>query len=151
MAINWCFNEPWNTVGNNNLITYPNRPKPAYYYVKQALRPTLFSARIPKFVWKENETFEAEIWLINDSEKTEERSVSVYVHIGENEYHLLDWKASAKSCENAQGPTVRMVLPHVENAERIKIELRSDDDVSSTYEFIYKKAKTTSAVKQLNV
>ncbi len=49
MALNWCFNEPWPSAANNNLVSWPHRPKPAYYAVQAACRPVLASARVAKF------------------------------------------------------------------------------------------------------
>ena len=66
-ALNWCCNEPWNTAANCSIIAYPNTPKPAYEFIRSALRPALFSARIPHFVWKAGERFTAGIRLLNDS------------------------------------------------------------------------------------
>ena len=33
MALNWCFNEPWPAIGNNSLISWPDKIRPAYYAV----------------------------------------------------------------------------------------------------------------------
>lgn len=67
MALNWCFNEPWPTVANNSLISWPNVVRPAYYAVKEALRPTLAALRINRHLWHAGETFRGEVWILNDS------------------------------------------------------------------------------------
>ncbi len=67
MALNWCFNEPWPTVANNSLISWPNVIKPAYTAVREALRPTLAALRIDRHLWYAGETFRGEIWILNDS------------------------------------------------------------------------------------
>ena len=67
MALNWCFNEPWPNAANNSLLSWPAAPKPALAAVGAALRPVLASARIPKFSWLSGETFQAELFLLNDS------------------------------------------------------------------------------------
>ncbi len=38
MALNWCFNEPWPTAANNNIVGYPNEPKPAFCAVRMCLQ-----------------------------------------------------------------------------------------------------------------
>ena len=45
MAINWNFNEPWPCAAGNSLVNWPCHPKPAYYAVQAALRPTIASIR----------------------------------------------------------------------------------------------------------
>ena len=67
MAINWCYDKPWKTAGNNSIIEHPTTPKPCYDFIKDALRPALFSARIRKFSWSAGEVFDPELWLLNDS------------------------------------------------------------------------------------
>lgn len=67
MALNWNFCETWPTAAGNHIITWDKRPKPAYTAVKDSLRPILASARNQKFLWKEAETFAAELWMLNDS------------------------------------------------------------------------------------
>ena len=66
MALNWCFNEPWPTAANNSLVSYPAIPKPSYYAVKNALRPSLASIRANKNLWQGGETYRAEVWMLND-------------------------------------------------------------------------------------
>lgn len=152
MAISWCYNEPWITAANNSLIEYPARPKPAYEYVKLALRPTLFSAKIPKFTWVEGETFEAELWLLNDLPTEVHGKVSARIRLGEQTIELLDWNANAIANRNHRGPTVRAVLPKADT-DRIILELSSEEGWGSTYVFQYrpkkpsvKKAKTLNNV-----
>ncbi len=71
MALNWCFNELRPSAANNSLLNYPAIPKPAYDAVRDACRPALVSARIPKFQWEGGETFHAEIWLLSDAPAAE--------------------------------------------------------------------------------
>lgn len=149
MAINWCYEEPWITAANNSIIEFPTRPKPAYEYVKKALRPTLFSAKIGKFIWKEGETFEAELWLLNDQPKAVSGKVSARLRLGDEVIDLLDWNASAAPNRNHQGPTVRAVLPSVDT-DRIVLELLADDGMESTYVFQYRRKTQPKKIKTLN-
>lgn len=112
MAINWCYCEPWITASGNSLITYPVKPKPAYFAVQQALRPTLFSARMKKFDWQGGERFSAELWLLNDAPCEAEGKVEVYAIVNGKEYHLLTWESGmTEAGKNKIGPAINWVLP----------------------------------------
>ena len=137
MAINWCYNEPWNTAAGNNLIEYPVKPKPCYDYVKNALRPVLFSAKAKKLVWKAGEYFEFDLWLLNDTQKVAKGEVRACVELGGETFEVLRWNAEADSNRNAQGPTARFMLPNV-SASRLKLILESDGEKRSEYVFLYR-------------
>ena len=78
--------------------------------------------------------------------------VSVTAKVGECEFDLLDWTATANANSNSRGATVRFVLPNVENADRITLKLSSEKDTESTYEFLYKPQHVKAAgPRQLNV
>lgn len=70
MAINWCFNEPWPCFANNSLLLYPDLPRPAYFAVKEALRDTMFSAKLYKYRWHTGETAEVELYILHDPQET---------------------------------------------------------------------------------
>jgi beta-mannosidase len=67
MALNWCYNEPWPTAANNSLVQWNGKEKPAFAAVASALRPVLASARVSRFDWAPGETFDPELWILNDS------------------------------------------------------------------------------------
>src|SRR4030043_326434 len=69
MALNWCFNEPWPTAANNSIIQYPALPKPCFEAIKQACRPMMASAVIPKFLWDKNEMLTINLIMINGSQE----------------------------------------------------------------------------------
>ena len=137
MMLNWCYNEPWMTAANNSLISYPATPKPAYEYVKAAMRPTIFSARIGKFSWKAGETFEAEIWLLNDLPEDVKGKVRVTLTVGDETVELTEWNAAAAANGNLQGPTVRWILPNVD-ADCLTLTLSAEEGRSSTYRLQYR-------------
>jgi beta-mannosidase len=152
MSINWCYNEPWKTGAGNNLIAYPSTPRPSYYYVKQAMRPTLFSARIAKFDWKAGETFEAELWLLNDAPKAVSGTVHVKATVGNEEFDLGEWTAQTDANSNKRGPTVRFTLPDIDGVNELVLTLSSDEEKSSTYTLLYRPTKKNVFVlRQLNV
>ncbi len=151
-AINWCLNEPWKTAANCSVIMYPANPKPALFAIKEALRPTLFSARIPKFDWKAGEVFKAEIWMLNDSPKSVDSEVSVSLKIGENELSLLDWKnVHTEAGENLQGAQVCCVLPNAAGYKDMTLKLTAPDGMSSEYRLHYTEKSTVQKPKVLNM
>ena len=123
MALNWCFNEPWPTAANNSLINYPAIPKPAYDGVRDACRPVLVSARIPKFQWQGGDLFFAEIWILSDAPVPfSEGEIRATLICGEDRIELLSWKfPGLEAQQNLAGPTVRTILP--ERAGEFFLEL----------------------------
>ncbi len=141
MALNWCFNEPWPSAVNNNLISWPSTPKPAYVAVAASCRPVLASARIPKFRWKAGETFSVELGMLSDlPEKTEGGPMEAWLRIGQQEEQLLlRWEVpSLEANVNIAGPIVRYVLPPVAAREMV-LSLRMPDnpDRDSQYTLMY--------------
>jgi beta-mannosidase len=136
MAANWCYNEPWPTAANNSLISYPNIPKPGFYAVKNACRPVLASARIPKFRWKADEIFTAEIWMLNDlPQDVAAGKVTVRLSDGKNQIKILDWNyIGMESNKNQQGPNIHYRLPAWQS-DRFKLilEVENHPEYNSEY------------------
>ena len=151
MGINWDYNEPWITAAGNELIAYPAKINPCYYYVQKAMRPTLFSAKIPKFDWKEGETFEAELWLLNDAPEAKSGRVHVTARVGEEVFDLLEWSAETGANAHKRGPTVRFVLPHAEDESKVTLTLAAENGLESEYVFLYLPKKKKKVLRQLNV
>lgn len=153
MAINWCYQEPWLTAANNSLISYPLVFKPGYYAVKEALRPVLASARIPRFAWKSGDLFSAEIWLLNDSPEIIEDEITVSIKIGNWEKELLTWKTdSVPQRKNLLGPSVHCILPDIENTDSLELILKSRDGKrDSRYRLHYSLRPAYRRTGQLNV
>lgn len=150
MAINWCYCEPWVTAAGNSLITYPVKPKPAYYAVQQALRPTMASARIPRFDFTAGERLSAELWLLNDAPDETQATVHVSLELGGEVYPLLTWESgSVPANTNRLGPTVNFILPDVDATE---MTLRLDaGEASSAYRLCYRKSEAMAQSRQMNV
>ena len=150
-AVNWCYDEPWITAANNSLFSYPAVPKPGYFATKRALRPVLFSARIPRFDWKAGDTFRAGIWLLNETQQEVHADVRVTLCIKEQTFPLLTWEnATAPVAENTEGAQVCLVLPDVDAHEMI-LRLESDDAFSNEYRLLYRPAEKASEEKFLNM
>ena len=150
-AINWVYNEPWYTAANNSILVYPETPKPAYYAVKNALRPSIFSARIPKFDWSNGEKFKAEIWLLNDENRTVSAEARVYLKIGDVTLNLLDCiKGEALPKSNVELATVCCVLPEVTDTGIMTLVIESDKEHSSEYTLKYECKQQKVKPKMLN-
>lgn len=151
MAINWCYNEPWPTAANNTLFNYPARQKPSYEAVKQALRPTMTSARIQKFQYEGEEMFEAELWMLNDSlEDIPAGHMDVYLDFEYGEMKIFGWDYPAVPAgENLLGPTIHQILPNLESGYMtVRLE---DGERSSEYKLGYKKKVEAEEIKALNM
>lgn len=126
MAINWCMDEPWNNVAGPTIVSYPCTPKPAYYAVKDALRPVMPSACIPKFRWYSGEMFRAELWMLNESRTTIFDTVRVWLKIGDEKIPVLNWDTCAVPPEeNKQGHLIQLRLPETDTQTEFTLVLES--------------------------
>ena len=62
----WQFNEPWPNVQCSNVLEYYGGKKLAYYATRDAYESVLTSLKYKKLFYTAGETYNAEIWLIND-------------------------------------------------------------------------------------
>lgn len=150
MMLNWCFNEPWSNAANNCIISYPARTRKAYYSVKSALRPTIFSAGFDRYDWREGEQFSADIWLLNDKPEKTSGCVRVELVIGEQINKLIEWTAEAGPNSNTQGPTVHAVIPTSEE-DFFVLRLVSDNGMENEYKLLLRHLpRKGNVVKRLN-
>lgn len=119
IALSWCFNEPWPTAANNSLINWPAQPKPAYEAVRDACRPVLASARLPRFQWRGGERFSAELWLLNDQAADHGGGeVRASIVMGARRWQIGSWSfESLPAQQTLRGPRVEFVLPDDGSAE----------------------------------
>ncbi len=152
-ALNWSFNEPWITAANLSIVRYPAIPKPGYFAVKDALRPVLFSARIPRFDWKSGDRFTAEIWMLNDSREAVCGAVEVSLKIANKEIPLLTWSNAHTDAEtNIEGASVCCVLPEEDETNNMVLILKArDGSMSSEYKLLYEKRKKAPRPKGMNM
>ncbi|MBE6732024.1 MAG: hypothetical protein E7564_10080 [Ruminococcaceae bacterium] len=154
MALNWCFNEPWPCFANNSLISYPDIAKPAYYAVKDALRPTLASLRVRKHLYNGGEEVSAEIWLLNDSFKEiKPTEIKAYYSFEGSKFTYLGSFVSPllKTQTNAKCGTVSFMIPENYNG-KIYIELKTDNpDFDSSYVYLARSAKSKNNKTMLNI
>lgn len=150
MALNWCYNEPWYTLYNRNIIDYDNNPRPSYYAVKDSLRPILATAGIPKFKWMGGEIFYADIFLHNDTGETIERDITVDIMIGDESINLLKWKGKCEPRSNTPAPTVKIKLPNNPNINVIRLSVSLNDGTVNEYTLRYCPAAHIPTVRRLN-
>ncbi len=156
MALNWCYNEPWPSAAGNSLISWPRAPKPAYAAVAAACRPTLASARLPRFSWTDGELFCPELWLLHDGpDSLPAGCVEATLRIGGQETFLLAWNhPPLEPNTNLAGPIIRVRLPRVE-AEEFTLHLRvpGAPERESVYRLQYRFKVSVKAIgaAQLNV
>ena len=128
MAINWCFNEPWPGAAGNNLIAYPHCPKPAYWAVRDSLRPVVPVIEVDRFSWTIGEDFTAALWLCNDSDQPVTAQVNAEIDYGDGVRH---WFATAcltaEPRSNAHADPVSIRIPSTA-ARRFTVCLTADTD-----------------------
>jgi beta-mannosidase len=141
MALNWCFNEAWPCAANNSLICWPAKPKPALKAVGDACRPTLLSARIPKFEWREGENFEAELWVLSDAPQGHVSThIEAVLLINDCETTILTWQSGEiETNKNLRGPKVQIALPEAQG-QTFELHLRCAEhpDWNSVYTLCFK-------------
>ena len=150
MALNWCYNEPWPSAANNSIVNWPAEPKPAYYAVAAACRPTLASARIPKFRWTEGELFTPEIWILHDAPTPLAAGrVEASLKIGQDEFFLLGWDFSEVAPNtNLHGPTIRLRLPRCETkVMTLSVRVTGRPELDSEYHLVYRAKQNEGPVQ----
>ena len=126
MALNWCLDEPWINVGGPTVTTYPGTPKPGYYALKDALRPVVASACMPKFRWYSGEMFQAELWMLNNSLSSVFDEVRVFLQIGGEKQPVLKWETGrVPEQSNRRGHLIQLRLPETDIQTEFKLILES--------------------------
>jgi len=64
-AIFWSFNEPWPTIAWS-VVDWYLKPKQAYQAVREAYALLLVALRHNEKEWRRGETFDGEVWIVND-------------------------------------------------------------------------------------
>lgn len=159
MALNWCFNEPWPTIGNNSLISWPDKVRPAYYAVQKALRPTLASLRIEKHLWYSGDTFRAEVWMLHDA-MTECPEGDILVSYGYGKVSMkvsmLPW-GSLHFGKIAPFTNIRcggLIFEIPENFEgelHISLQVKGRPEMDSDYTYLCRKKAAENTEGMLNM
>ena len=149
MALNWCYNEPWPTAAGNNLISYPAKPKPAYYAVQKSCRQQMASARVKKFDFESGENFEAELFVLNDlPEKIAPCEIKATLESAAKTYFICAWQAKeTPPSEHQRSASYSVKLDEPENClMRLKLEVSGNPEMDSEYLFICKNKNSTKKI-----
>ena len=139
MALNWDYNEPWLTAAGNNLISYPAKPKPAYYAVRESCRQQMASARVKKFDFENGENFEAELFILNDlPEIIEPLTVKAALKSASKIYDLGAWEtAETPASEHQHNYFCSVKLDEPDNSLlRLTLEVTGRPEMNSEYLFL---------------
>jgi beta-mannosidase len=149
MALNWCYNEPWLTAAGNNLITYPAKPKPAYYAVRDSCRQQMASARVKKFDFENGENFEAELFILNDLPETiSPLTVKATLKSASKTYQLCTWNtAETPESEHQRSDIYSVRLDEPDNClMRMTLEVDGKPEMNSEYLFLCRNKDSTKKV-----
>ncbi len=154
MAINWCFNEPWQTVANNSLVSYPDVVKPAYYAVQKALRPRLASLRTRRNLWWEDEIFRSEVWVLNDAiTPIDGGKITVYYTMGDEEYRrwgTLEYGKVDAQSNLSLGEINFKILPSKNVCVKVLLKVENCPEMDSEYVYPIRLKEKKNFVKRLN-
>ena len=155
MALNWCFNEPWPCFANNSLVSWPCERKPAHSAVAEALRPCLASLRVDQHLWRGDEDFSAQVWLLNDSPE-DQKALTVKVSWQlEQEAETL-WGslhlAQLPARQNAQLGTVSFPLPKDRACKfSVILQVEGHPEMDSCYTYLCRPRKVINTKGMLNI
>ena len=124
------------TAANNSLIAYPNTVKPAYYAVKEACRPKLYSLRIEKFGHTAGEEVFVTPYVINDTgDCICENTVGIFIEYNGKREQVGEFThGKAEAYENFAGSRMHFTLPEVEgNAFTVTI---GEGEMASAYRLL---------------
>ena len=127
LALNWCFNEPWQTMAGNGLVHYPAIPRTSYYTVKNALRPRMLSLRFTKLGWAPGEDLPVQAYLLNDCREAAPAGTAV-IRVEADGQLLGEWEwhfgCTAESSNQADPQIHCFTVPDAEE-KRITLTISS--------------------------
>lgn len=145
VALGWCFNEPWITAAGQSIITYPARPKKAYYEVKNSLKPVVPSARIERFEYDCGDILRAELLLLNDSPSETHDNIEVYVEIDGKTELITSWSSGVVAAnKNKRGIIVQYEIPRT-SSQLFKLILKGETGENEYILYLNKKTVNTNA------
>lgn len=132
----WAFNEPWPTAANNSLVAWPNTPKPGYHAVAAANRPTMASARIPRFDWLPGSEFSTELFLLHDGpQPLGPCQISARLESAAGTIELGNWSCPGTAANtHAAGPVLNGRVPDTaESTFTLLLTIKDHPEWSSSY------------------
>ncbi len=154
MALNWCFGEPWPAAANLSVVSWPAAPKASLAAVAAACRPVLASARIAHFQWAPGETFEPELWLLNDRpEPLPALEVEAVLEVGTRVIPLVRWQSPAAAGDtNVRGPRAHLALPDL-GADRfvLRVSVAGRPELESRYVLSFRRPEKVAEHRPMNL
>jgi beta-mannosidase len=154
MALNWCFTEPWPAAANLSLLCWPGEPKASLATVAAACRPVLAGARLSRFQWAPGDSFEPELWLLNDRhEPLPPLGVEAVLEAGALRLPLLTWQSpAAPENTNLRGPRACLILPDL-GTERfvLHVTVNGHPKWDSHYTLSFRRLEKTVESRPMNL
>ncbi len=136
MALNWDFCDVWPTAANNSIVEYGGQPKPAYYAIRDALKPQVLALAFDSIYC--SDTLSIRPCILADREYPAVTGATLTVRQGEREIVCaLDVPA-----DGALGAPIDIDIGAFDGGA-IEVRLTcKNDELSNTYTFIKKGAQT---------
>lgn len=100
----WQFDDIWPCYSWSQVDWY-GTPKPSYYFLKRASRPVHISADYEKYLWNTGEVFNADIYLLNDTQ-VPVKSCKYVAMILDAEGNMLVKKSGSAEAEANQSAAI---------------------------------------------
>ena len=147
MALNWCFNEAWPMICSLGIVSFPDKPRPSYYAVKEALRDRMLSLKVPRQRFDGGSEFSGEIWILNDSctetlsggtVKAELDTGNGYVLLGEFPFTEVPPQT------NIHLGAVSSLLPNTADGFiKVRLSLEGHEELNSEYTYVLRMVRNT--------
>ena len=145
MALNWCFNEAWPMICSLGIVSFPDKPRPSYFTVKEALRTSLVSLKVPSQKFEGGQYFTGEVWILNDSNPGTLPGGTVHVELdaGEGYVPLGDFPfADVAPQTNIRLGSVSSLLPNEEDGFiKVRLTIDGQEALNSEYTYVLRKAR----------
>lgn len=149
MALNWCFNEAWPMICSLGIVSFPDKPRPSYYSIREALRPRMASLKVPHQRFDGGSEFSGEVWILNDSSpevlsggsvKAELDTGNGYVLLGEFPFNDVAPQT------NVRLGAVSCLLPNEADAFiKVRLTIEGREELNSEYTFVLRKTRDSYA------
>ncbi len=139
----WVFNEPWPCAANNSIVAWPDEPKPGYFAVAAANRPTMASARIPRFDWEPGSAFSTQLFLLHDGPHAVTPLImKTWLESAGQRTALGTWDCpGTEPNQHLVGPVLTGLTPAAQGETfRLHIEDEGHPEFSSVYTLAFKRS-----------
>ena len=103
-AIIWQYNEPWVNISCTSIVDYYNKPKFAYYFVRDAFSPYHISLSYEKLIYNQNDTFSGTVYVHDELESS---STDGIIRLLDSKRNII--KEYPLSCRTKKGYAVKAI------------------------------------------